>query len=155
MNFLSPWVAAGLAAVVVPALVRSHPQHARCLPWIGRVHQGEIDLVLAAHGLVLVYAVLTSLPVRPRISPRSARRLIEEYRLLPAPEGLATVVALDTPDYTAVLESAAQNGVAGGAVYDALIAKAADLAGVDHLVTLNPKDFRRVWPEGEERIREP
>jgi len=142
-------------SVVVPALVRSHPEHARCLPWVRRVHQGEVDLVLAAHSLAEVHAVLTSLPVRPRISPRTARRLIEENRLLPGPKGLATVVALDTGDYTAVLEAAAQNGIAGGAVYDALIAKAADLARVDHLVTLNLKDFRRVWPDGADRIREP
>ena len=142
-------------SVVVPALVRSHPEHARCLPWIRRVHEGDVDLVLAAHSLAEVHAVLTSLPVRPRISPRTARRLIEENRLLPGPKGLATVVALETVDYTAVLEAAAQNGIAGGAVYDALIAKAADLADVDHVVTLNPKDFRRVWPDGADRIREP
>lgn len=142
-------------SVVVPALVRSHPEHARCLPWIRRLHQGEIDLVLAAHGLAEVHAVLTSLPVRPRISPRTARRLVEENRLLPGPEGLATVVALETGDYAAVLEAAAQNGIAGGAVYDALIAKAAELARVDQLVSLNTKDFRRIWPDGADRIREP
>ena len=79
---------------------------------------------------------------------------MEENRLLPGPKGLATVVALETVDYMAVLEAAAQNGIVGGAVYDALIAKAADLARVDHLVTLNPKDFQRVWPDGADRIRE-
>lgn len=142
-------------SAIVPALVRSHPAHERCLPWIRRVHEGEVDLVLAAHSLAEIHAVLTSLPIRPGISPRTARRLIEENRLLPAPEGLATVVALDAGDYVSVIEVAAQNGIAGGSVYDALIAKAADLAGVDHLVTLNPKDFRRVWPGGADRIREP
>jgi len=142
-------------SVLVAALVRSHPEHERCLPWVRRAHVGEIDLVLAAHSLAELHAVLTTLPVRPRISPRTARQLVEENRLAPKPAGVATVVALEATDYLTVVEEVARNGVAGGAVYDALIAKVADLAAVDHLVTLNGKDFRRVWPDGVERVRQP
>ena len=46
-------------------------------------------------------------------------------------------------------------GVAGGAVYDGLIARAAAKAHADTLVTLNPKHFLRVWPAGAERIQTP
>ncbi|MFP3941926.1 MAG: hypothetical protein ACLF0P_16650 [Thermoanaerobaculia bacterium] len=38
--------------------------------------------------------------------------------------------------------------VAGGAVYDALIAESAARAGADSIVTLNPRHFERVAPEG-------
>jgi len=40
-------------------------------------------------------------------------------------------------------------GLWGGSVYDALIARAAEKAVVEHLVTFNASHFRRVWPEGE------
>lgn len=40
-------------------------------------------------------------------------------------------------------------------IYDALIARAAEVARVDRLVTLNEAHFRRVWPEGVERITGP
>lgn len=46
-------------------------------------------------------------------------------------------------------------GLASGVVYDALIARAAALAGVDRLITLNESDFRRAWPEGATRVAGP
>ena len=142
-------------SVLVAALVRSHPAHPRCLPWLGRALAGELELVLAAHSLAELHAILTSLPVKPRISPRTARALAEENRLRPRPIGIAEVIALDVEDYLVVLGAAADRGIAGGAVYHALIARAAELAEVDELVTLDPEDFRRVWASGVDRVRDP
>lgn len=142
-------------SVLVAAVVRSHPEHARCLPWVRRARTGEIELFLAAHSLAELHAVLTSLPVKPRISPRTAERLAEENGLRPRPQGVATVVALDVEDYLAVLRSAVQSSLAGGILYDALIARSAELARVDRLITLNAKDFRRVWALHADRIEEP
>jgi hypothetical protein len=34
-------------------------------------------------------------------------------------------------------------------IYDGLIARAAEKAGAERLLTLNEADFRRVWPESE------
>ena len=116
---------------------------------------GEFDLVLAAHSLAELHAVLTKLPVKPRISPRTALRLTEENELRPPPEGKAEIVTLSVDDYLAVLESAAHSALAGGIIYDALIARAAETAKVDQLVTLNPDHFRRVWPAGADQVREP
>ena len=42
----------------------------------------------------------------------------------------------------------AELGLAGGAVYDGLIAFAARKAGADLLLTLNVEHFRRFLPEG-------
>lgn len=137
-------------SVLVAALVRSHPRHAAALPWLARARSGELGLVVAAHCLAELDATLTTLPVRPRISPHTAVRLREEN----LPEA-TEVVALTTDDYGAVLGRVAALDLAGGVVYDALIARAAEVAGVDRLVTLNERDFRRVWPEGEERIAGP
>lgn len=142
-------------SVLVAALVRSHPRHDRCLPWLARAQAGELELVLAAHTLAELHAVLTALPVKPRISPRTAQRLAEENHLRPRPEGRVEVVALTVRQYVEVLDAAVRASLAGGVLYDALLTKAAEIAGVEALVTLNPDDFRRAWPAGADRVREP
>jgi predicted nucleic acid-binding protein len=43
----------------------------------------------------------------------------------------------------------------GGAVYDAIIARAAEKVKVDKLLTFNVRHFRRVWPESGDIIQEP
>jgi hypothetical protein len=43
----------------------------------------------------------------------------------------------------------------GGNIYDALLARAAEKCGARRLLTLNPEDFRRAWPEGEKIIEVP
>jgi len=68
---------------------------------------------------------------------------------------VARVVTLSTRDYEAVIDELADLGVAGGAVYDALIARAAAKGKADRLLTLNPKHFPRVWPGGAEHIQTP
>lgn len=134
-------------SILVAALVRSHPQHDRAVPWLVRAQTGEIHLVLAAHTLAELYATLTALPLRPRISPQTAARLREEN----LPES-TELVALDAAEYRTVVGKMAELGLASGIVYDALIARAAELAGVDRLITLNEGHFRRAWPEGAARV---
>ena len=46
-----------------------------------------------------------------------------------------------------MIEHLANLGIIGGAVYDGLIMYAAAKVEVDLIVTLNEKDFRRVYPE--------
>jgi predicted nucleic acid-binding protein len=46
-------------------------------------------------------------------------------------------------------------GLSGGIIYDALIAKAAQKSKVDHLLTYNVDDFKRIWPEGVKHIISP
>lgn len=142
-------------SVLVAGLVRAHPRHAQCRPWLTKMQAEDLHLVLAAHSLAELHAVLTTLPVKPRISPRTALRLAQENQLRPPPEGKAEVVTLSVDDYLTVLESAAHSALAGGIIYDALISRAAQKTQVDQLVTLNPDHFRRVWPAGADRVREP
>lgn len=137
-------------STLVAALVRSHPRHAEARPWLARAQAGELELVIAAHSLAELHATLTVLPVRPKISPETAGRLREEN--LPAS---TEVVALAAQQYQEVVRRMIELGLAGGVVYDALIAKAAEIAKVDRLVTLNEADFLRAWPEGGETISGP
>jgi predicted nucleic acid-binding protein len=137
-------------SVLVAALVESHPMHARAHPWLDRAIGGEFDWAVAAHSLAELYHVLTAYPVRPRIPPEIARQLIQENIAKKA-----TVVALTATDYMVVVQRMAAMNLAGGVIYDALILRAAERAGVDRVVTFNVDDFRRLWPDGAAKILAP
>jgi predicted nucleic acid-binding protein len=90
------------------------------------------------------------LPVSPRISPGLAWRLIHE-----SIEPNVSIISLTASEYSATVKHLSELGLSGGAVYDALIVKAAQKSGADRIVTFNMNDFRRVWPEGANRIVAP
>jgi predicted nucleic acid-binding protein len=137
------------SSLVVPALVVEHPEHERALPWIDRVAEDEIEAVLAAHTLAEVYATLTVLPGSPRISPRMASEMMRQSL------AKVQIVPLTAADYRRTVERMANMGLPGGLIYDALIACAAEKIHADGLVTFNVGHFRRVWPEGRDRIITP
>jgi predicted nucleic acid-binding protein len=121
-------------------MVEGHPEHERCLRWLDRAHRGVLESAVAAHTVAELYAVLSTYPTRPRISPALAARLIRENVV-----AKASVVSLAASDYESVITQLGERAVPSGVVYDALIARCALKAGVDRLVTLNPRDFERVW----------
>ena len=137
-------------SVMVAAIVQAHPGHVRALPWLAGAKSGEHECLISSHSLMELYAVLTSLPLHPRISPDLAHRLILENI-----GSAIEVVELSATDYRSVLDGVKALGLTGGIVYDALIAFAARKAKVDRLLTLNVSDFKRVWPEGADRIIAP
>jgi predicted nucleic acid-binding protein len=137
-------------SVLVAAMVSVHPAHDRAVPWLRRAKSGQVKFIVAAHTVAELYAALTRLPTLPRISPAAALRLVEENVI-----SHAQIVALDAADDGALLRRWADLEVAGGAVYDGLIARAAEKIGADRLLTLNLKHFRRVWPEGASVLASP
>lgn len=137
-------------SVMVAAIVQAHPGHARALPWLAGAQSGEHECFISSHSMMELYAVLTSLPLHPRIRPDLAHRLIIENI-----ESKVGVVELSAADYRSVLDGVKALGLTGGIVYDALIAFAAHKAKVDSLLTFNVPDFRRVWPEGADRVAAP
>jgi predicted nucleic acid-binding protein len=137
-------------SVLVAAMIERHPQHDRCLPWLQRARAGDLDFVVAAHSLAEVFAVLSAYPTRPRLSPALAARLVHENV-----SAAAHLVSLSSADYQAVIRELAGLSLSGGVVYDGLIARAARKAAVDRLLTLNPRDFLRVWPEGADVVTSP
>lgn len=137
-------------SVLVPAMTEKHRWHAPAASWLERARAREIGFVVSAHSLAETYAVLTAMPASPRILPATAARLIRENI-----ETVADVVSLSASDYSAAVRRLAELGVGGGAVYDALIARAAQKTRVDRLLTFNARDFLRVWPEGANVITTP
>lgn len=137
-------------SVLVAAFVENHPMHSRALPWLQGAKRKEFEFVVAAHTVAEVYAVLTVLPLKPRISPANARRLLEVNV-----EGHAKIIPLSVSDYIKIIEELANAGLIGGIVYDALIVAAARKAQVDRLLTFNVGDFQSIWPQGEDRVFAP
>jgi predicted nucleic acid-binding protein len=137
-------------SVLVAGMVEPHPAHNKALPWLKRARAGELKFFVARHTLAELFVVLTTLPVSPRISPGAARSLIRENV-----EGSAKTISLSAPDYRAVIRRVSDLGLSGGVVYDAMIARAAKKAQVDRLLTLNPEDFKRIWPDGASLITTP
>jgi predicted nucleic acid-binding protein len=107
-------------SVLVAALVEAHPAHERALPWLQRIRDGTDAGVISAHSFAELYSILTTLPVRPRISPVIAQQLIASNI-----RGIFEVVPLSSDDYTSVIDHLADMGISGGAIYDAVILQAA------------------------------
>jgi predicted nucleic acid-binding protein len=97
------------ASVAVAAFASWHPDHQAARSALGD------DARIVAHAALETYSVLTRLPERFRAAPDAVwpflqRRFPDEF------------VSLSPSALRSALESLAQLGVVGGAVYDALIA---------------------------------
>lgn len=137
-------------SVLVAAMIEAHPAHALALPWLQRVRD-RVDIgLVATHSLAELYAILTTLPIKPRISPVVAQQLIKRNVL-----DVCEVVSLSGKDYATVIDRLSDLGITGGATYDVLIMHAASKAKADQVVTLNEQDFRRVHPDLADRISSP
>lgn len=137
-------------SVLVAALVKAHPLHERAVSWLKRAKTGEMTMVISSHTLAELYAVLTTMPVSPRISPDMAWRLIHENI-----EKTATVISMDAADYTETILRLKERGFSGGIVYDALIFFAAIKSKAATLLTLNAADFVRLKQQEDIKIIEP
>lgn len=138
-------------STLVAALVESHPRHAQAFPWLRDLRGGSPKGVIAAHSVAETYAVLSTLPVSPRITPASAWALLE-HSVLP----FVSTVELSVAETKDVITRMSRRGLSGGVIYDALIAAAGVKGGAEILVTLNPTDFRRVVDaDSPPEVREP
>ena len=137
-------------SVLVAGLVEAHPMHSRAFPWLEKATSGDIELVVSNHTLAELYSVLATLPLQPRISPAVAWQLTTGVL-----EASTAQIELSTADYKDVVSRMVELGLAGGIIYDGLIAWAAEKSGVDQLLTLNEDHFLRVWPENHELITTP
>jgi predicted nucleic acid-binding protein len=103
----------------------SHQHHAEVVRWWG----GQ-ELALSGRALAETYSVLTRLPGDARLSAEDAARLLDAR--------FATPLVLSGPRARTVHVTLSRLGVAGGAVYDGLVA----LAAMEHGVALATRDAR-------------
>lgn len=121
---------------IVAAVCGWHENHERAAAELNRRLAGGQAMIVAAPALVETYAVLTRLPPPHRLSSPDALRLIDSNFAR-----TGRIVALDGRGYVALLRTAPDAGVAGGRVYDAVIAQCAVKGRASALLTFNAADF--------------
>ena len=104
-------------SAAVALLLRSHAAHAAV-----RRHASGRAAALTTHSLAETYSVLTRLPGDARVAPTDAVRLLEA--------NFPTPLAVPPNELGALPRVLAARGIAGGAVYDALVGLAARAAAV-------------------------
>ena len=121
-------------------------------------HQPSLDLFLnankkvahcAAQTLAEVYATLTRMPGPQRADINQALLILDNIR------DRFEIVTLDANEYASAIADAAAEGITGGTIYDALIARCALKAKATTIYTWNVEHFRRCGPEIARRVRTP
>lgn len=135
-------------SVLVAAVVEAHPQHARASWWLRT--RKKIERVASWHAYAEAWAVLTALPLEPRISGDVASAVLERLR---------RAVAFVVPRTTTYPMAAARcnaRALRSGAIYDALHLVTAEAERADLLLTFNVEDFTRLAePDGPRIVAPP
>ena len=103
----------------------------------------------AAHSLAEVYATLTRSPGAQRMTCEQALLFVDDIR-----ERLTTIT-VDEHEYWSTITDAAAEGIVGGTIYDALIARCALKGKATVIYTWNLGHFRRIGPEIAKLVRTP
>jgi predicted nucleic acid-binding protein len=133
--------------VLVAASVQGHPHYAQARPALQRVAARQDKGFMSAHSIAEVYAVLTRLPVQPRIHPLEAVRILTD-NILPHFE----VMTIGKKEYVEALNNVGNGGWSGGKIYDALLLCGAAKCAVKRIYTFNLTDFRQLAPPSLQKI---
>jgi predicted nucleic acid-binding protein len=134
-------------SVLVAAFLGDHVHHQASL----RVFAPSTrkDSACSSYTMAEVFAVLSSLPLKPPISPDQAGLfVVEVYKHL-------TLISLDEDEYFETIQDASERGIAGGRVYDALLLRCARKCKAEIIYTWNLKHFRAIVPDLAKRIQAP
>jgi predicted nucleic acid-binding protein len=130
-------------SVIVAGLQSWHAHHEVTSALLIEVLASEEEVVIPLPALVEAYSVMTRLPAPRRLPPAKALEMLESSFA-----GRVRIVALPADAGWRFLRDIAEEGVAGGATYDAHVLDAAVAAGADRVLTLNVADFERLQRPG-------
>jgi predicted nucleic acid-binding protein len=135
-------------SVLVAAFHVEHPHHQPSFDLFIRCKKD--DACCGLHSLAEVYGTLTGMRVASRrASGDQALLFISNIR------ERFMLVGLDEQEYFQTLEDSAAAGMAGGAIYDALLGQCALKAGAETVYTWNTKDFLRMPAAIAGRVKTP
>jgi predicted nucleic acid-binding protein len=134
-------------SVLVASFVGDHVHHQASLRAFAAATPQ--DCACSLHSLAEVFAVLSSLPVKPPIAPEQAALFVDEMRQR------LTAVALNANEYHETVKAASERGIAGGRIYDALLLQCAEKSQAKVIYTWNLKHFQAIAPDLAERMRTP
>ena len=134
------------SSALVPVFYADHPRHS-VSAWAFLLARRE-DSFCALRTLGEVYAVLTGLPLRPRITGADGLDVVRQIR------DRLTLVSLTETEYVGTIQAASAT-ITGGAIYDAFIARCATKVSADVLLTWNQRDFTRLGDHIARLVRTP
>lgn len=126
-------------SVLVPVFYGDHVHHAASLDLFTQFSQQ--DVCCGAHSLLEVYATLTRMPGKHRISSEQGMLFITNIR-----ERL-TIVSLSADEYGDMLQKFTSIGIVGGTIYDAFLATCALKAKAETLFTWNIRHYGQLGPD--------
>jgi predicted nucleic acid-binding protein len=118
--------------------ILDHPRHAACLDLLAEA--SKRTHFCAAHSVAELYAVMTRLPVRPRITPEQGLLFVENVR------DYFSLVTLSAAEQFEAAAEAARRGLGGAKVYDLLTLKCAAKSGAERAYALDLAGFARLAP---------
>jgi predicted nucleic acid-binding protein len=124
-------------SVLLAGILDFGPQSAPAQSIMHAVAERTVQSAATAwHCCLEFFSVATRLPPEFRLTPADGARLLEE-------EVFARLIVHDLPaaDRLRLLHAAAEDGTAGGRIYDAHIAEVARAAGANVIVTDNRRHF--------------
>lgn len=133
--------------VLIAASIPGHIHHNAANARLALLQRG--GGACASHSLAEAYNTLTGHPKGYGVPPVDAARILQQA------SKVYTLVALTPKETLRALEDAAQRGLTGGIVYDALLLACARKVGAGVIFTSNYKHFRQIAPDLAARIREP
>jgi predicted nucleic acid-binding protein len=134
-------------SVLVATSVEAHEHHEHSFALFARADRKTAGC--AAHSLAELYATLTRLPGKARLSADQALLFLDSVG-----ERLE-IVSLDVREYRLAIQHAAAAGIVGGTIYDALIGWCALKARATRIYTWDVADFQRLGAEIAEKVRTP
>lgn len=133
--------------VLVAAVLEEHQNHPASFRAFSTATR--TNSFCAAHSVAEMYATLTRMPGKQRLTADQA------LLALSAVEARLTIVPLDSNEYFAAIRKFAAIGVAGGTIYDGLIATCALKSKADVVYTWNLAHFLLLGSEVAQKLRTP
>ena len=134
-------------SVLVPLFYRDHVHHGPSQDLF--IQFDESTGCCGAHSLAEVYATLTRMPGKRRISGEQAMLFIGNIR------DRLSIIALNGDECADALQASAALGIVGGAIYDAMLAHCAVKAKADVIYTWNARHYALCGEEVVSRLRTP
>jgi predicted nucleic acid-binding protein len=134
------------SSILIPVFYADHPHHELSAKLFLEAVKHDF---CALRTLGEVYATLTRLPLRPRITGPEGMEIVKQI------QARLTLIALSEGEYLSALDLASSGAIVGAAVYDALIAHCALKSGAAVLLTWNVRDFIRLGPDISRLVKTP
>jgi predicted nucleic acid-binding protein len=134
-------------SVLVAALVEDHPHHRRSVWWLRT--RRSLERIAAWHAYAETWAVLTALPIEPRVTGEVAGAVLDRLRKT------IKLVPAKPATYLAAAGRCSARALRSGAIYDALHLVTAEAEAADLLLTFNEQDFLRLAEPHGPRILAP